>query len=72
MINTTWEEVEDLTDLGLCVKMWEPLADLKDIVFFVDLAYDHSVHYRPCFIVWGLYTHSGQNGQTNIFSPFQR
>ncbi|GJU80776.1 hypothetical protein Tco_1283141 [Tanacetum coccineum] len=46
MSNTTWEEVENY-ELFMSGKMWEEVVDLKDAMFYVNLACDHSVYYRP-------------------------
>ncbi|GJT47632.1 hypothetical protein Tco_0973789 [Tanacetum coccineum] len=40
------EEV-DYSDLEMSRKMWEGMVDLKDAMFFMDLAGDRSVYYRP-------------------------
>ncbi|PWA84433.1 hypothetical protein CTI12_AA157140 [Artemisia annua] len=42
-----WEECEDLSDLIMSGDMWEGLIDLKDAIFFLDLARDCLVYYRP-------------------------
>ncbi|PWA38596.1 hypothetical protein CTI12_AA579910 [Artemisia annua] len=42
-----WQEVEDLADVFMSQKMWEELVDFKEAIFFVDIALDHLVYYRP-------------------------
>nr|GEX91038.1 cation/H+ exchanger, cation/H+ exchanger, CPA1 family [Tanacetum cinerariifolium] len=47
MSSKRWQEVEDWTDVFMSQEIWEPLVDLKEAIFFVDLAVDYLVYYRP-------------------------
>ncbi|PWA65731.1 hypothetical protein CTI12_AA333360 [Artemisia annua] len=46
MTGMDWKEVEDYTDLNMSKNMWEELVDLKEAIFFLDLASDRA-YYRP-------------------------
>ncbi|GJY04405.1 hypothetical protein Tco_0370345 [Tanacetum coccineum] len=47
MTSKDWKEVEDYSDLDTSQEMWEELVDLNDAIFFVDLARNNSVYYKP-------------------------
>ncbi|PWA39502.1 hypothetical protein CTI12_AA572200 [Artemisia annua] len=60
MTSKNWKELEDYTDFDMSFDIWEEMVDLNDAIFFVDLARDNSVYYKPeiaskCLCVYVFY-----------------